>query len=180
MTATTNCDPMHGYCVLVSAIQTHLSRRDFINPNLTNELLPESREIVFQDATTALPAESANPIIAFNRETLLFKPFHPNSQVHGSFMSTACSVTISTYADALTNELGYEVCYYTSALIQELRSEGAFVQDIQFSSITHDHIQHPNFYIGKVSIGLQLPIPIWKTTGIQDILRQVSIINTPV
>lgn len=180
MTATTHCDPMHGYCVLVAAIQTHLTRRDFINPNLTEELLPAARDIVFQDATTALPTESANPIVSFNRETLLFKAFKPHSQMHGSFMSTACSITISTYSDALTNELGYEVCYYASALIQELREEGAFVQDIQFSSISHDHAQHPNFYIGKVSIGLQLPIPIWKTTGLQDILRQVSIINNPV
>lgn len=175
MTAKINCDPMRGYCVLVSAIRTHLARRDFINPNLTTELLPESKEIIFQEASTALPTESANPIVAFNRETLALKPFHPNSPRYGSFMSTACTVTISTYADALTNELGYEVCYYVSALIQVLRKESALIQDVQFSPVTHDHIQHPNFYIGKVSIGLQLPIPIWKTDGMQDILRQVGI-----
>lgn len=176
---TNICHPLHGICISLNLVGSHLEKRQWISGTLDGSLLPQSVDIIYRDVLDNEAREDSLPIIAydtteftFSNPQVLTRPLGGNMQQ----LSGGLRFTVSTTNKALTRELAFEIGALFSALRADLTKHNFYASSIVVSPTQKD--EH-NYYIATTTVTASLGYPIWKTEYVDGILREISInLNT--
>lgn len=171
------CHPLRSVCILLNAIGNHLSRRDFMSPTLTEELLPNSTRIVYKSAAADETREDALPIVAYAINGISLKPYHPHQHMGGSGataaeMSGTISFAVSTTNEALTSELAFETASYCMSLHKAMQEYEMYIGEVTIGQVQRGKA---GYFEAPVQVQAYLGKPSWKLTNESDILREIGI-----
>ena len=171
------CHPLHSVCVLLNAIDDHLSRRDFMSPSLTEDLLPKSTRIVYKSAASDETREDALPIVAYEVGEISITPYMASHHIGGgggtaTEMKGSVHFVVSTTNEALTAELAMEIGAYCMSLHKDLQEYGMNISGITISPVRRGQ---SNYFESTVQLGANLGKPVWKHNSNSDILREIGI-----
>ena len=173
------CHPLKGVCIVLSLVEDHLRKKDFISTSLKNEI-PEHTNIVFKSAVEENVREDALPIVAYKSGEISLHPFNPQHNI-GVVGGTALQVTyrlsfiVSTTSEGLTNELSLEIGALIGALIKDLREVDVYINNINISETQKDEVK---YFIQTVVIDMCLGYPVWKTERFRTTLREIPVLST--
>lgn len=172
-----NCHPLRSVCVLLNGVLNHLTRREFISPAITKDLLPDNVRIVYKSSAEDKTREDALPIVAYNVGPLEMKPYFaayslgaPEGNTTAE-MGGAISFDISTTNEALTAELALEIGSYCMSMHKELQNYDMYIQGVQVGAVQRDQA---NYFITQVQITAGLGKPTWNTVSNEGILREIG------
>lgn len=172
-----NCHPLKSVCILLNAVGNHLSRREFMSPSLTEELLPKSTRIIYKSAAADETREDALPIVAYAVNGISLKPYHPQHHMGGygsttAEMSGAITFTVSTTNEALTSELAFELASYCMSIHKAMQEYEMYVGEVGTGAVQRGKA---GYFEAQVQLQAYLGKPTWKLTNESDILREIGI-----
>lgn len=172
-----DCHPLRSVCLLLNAVSNHLTRREFMSPTLTENLLPKSTRIIYKSAPADETREDALPIVAYEVGALTLTPFMARQHI-GDTGATAVDLngsinfTVSTTNEALTSELALEIGTYCMSIHKDLQSYDMYVGGITVSPVRRGKA---NYFESTVQIAANLGKPVWQHSNESDILREIGI-----
>lgn len=172
---SSNCNPLHGLCVLLNILETHLMRRDFMNPELAPPLLPEDTPIQLVDATDLRKTAYAHPIVAYKRGDIVIQRSNQGQLSNSGIndMYTSVSLVVSTAVKSLTEALSFELGSILWALDVPLKGNNLYMQRVVVGEVKHDPENH--CYESIVNIEVSLGKPVWKSSTVEGIVREVRL-----
>ena len=169
------CNPLNGICALLNCIETHLMRRDFMNPELTDPLLPADTHIQFVDAVDMKKTAYAHPVVAYKRGDIVIQRSGQGQLSNSGINDMASTIVliVSTSIKSLTEALSFELGTVLWALDQPLKSENLYMQRVVVGEVKHDLENHCYESVVQISVGLGKPV--WKSSTIDGIVREVRL-----
>jgi hypothetical protein len=169
------CDPLNGLCALLYAVETHLMRRDFMNPKLCDPLLPEDTPLQFIDSVDLRKTVYAHPIVAYNVGDIVIQRSDQAriSGVNINDMSVGINFIVSTAVKTLTQALAFEIGSVLWALEKPLRSENLFMLRAVVGTVNANPENH--CYESMVQVSAGLGKPMWKSETVEGIVREVRL-----
>lgn len=172
-----NCHPLHSVCILLNGVSDHLSRREFMSPVLTKDLLPDNVRIVYKSAVEDKTREDALPIVAYRVNQVQLKPYYaayslgaPEGNTTAE-MAGSISFEVSTTNEALTAELALEIGSYCMSMHKEMQNYDMFIQDVNIGAVERDKA---NYFIATVQLNASLGKPTWNASKNESILREIG------
>ena len=169
------CNPLNGICALLNALETHLLRRDFMNPELGPPLLPEDTPVQFIDACDLKKTSYAHPIVAYDIGDIVIQRSNQGQLSNSGIndMGTSVNIVVSTAVKSLTRALAFEIGSVLWALDRHLKSENLYMQRVVVGKTSHNPENH--CFESVVQIGAGLGKPVWKSSTIEGIVREVRL-----
>lgn len=169
------CNPTNGICMVLAALETHLIRRDFMNPELSDPLLPADTPIQFLDAVDLRKTPYANPIVAYKIGDIVIQRSAMGQLSNAGIcdMHARLTVTVSTAVKSLTQALAFELGSVLWALDKPLKSTNAYLLRVIVGGTEHNPENH--CYESVIQIEMGLGKPMWKTSTIEGIVREVEL-----
>ena len=123
------CNPLNGLCALLISVETHLMRRDFMNPEINDTLLTADTPIQFADATDLKKAAYAHPVVAYTVGDIIIQRSAQGQLSNSGIndMSVSLEFRVSTAVKALTQALAFEIGSVVWALDMPLKTESLFL-----------------------------------------------------
>lgn len=168
-----NCNPLNGICALLSAVETHLMRRDFMNPELCAPLLPEDTPVQFVDATDLKKIAYAHPVVSYEVGDIVIQRSNQGQLSNSGIndMMTTVNFTVSTAVKHLTQILAFELGSVLWALDRQFKPENLYLQRVVVGKTAQNVENHCYDSVIKVSAGLGKPV--WKSSTVEGIVREV-------
>lgn len=169
------CNPLNGLCVLLNAVETHLMRRDFMNPEINETLLSEDTPIQFVDTVDLKKTVYAHPVIAYTVGNIIIQR-SPQGQLSNSGindMSVSVEFKVSSPIKSLTQALAFEIGSVVWALDMPLKEESLFL--LRSTVGTTAPNPENNCFESAVSIQAGLGKPVWKSETVEGIVRDVRL-----
>lgn len=167
------CNPLFGVCVVLNSLETHLLRRDFMNPELSDPLLPEDTPIQFIDLVDQKKISYAHPVVAYSLGDIVIQRSNQGQLSNSgiSDMMTGMTLVVSTAVKSLTRALAFELGSVLWALDPMLKSVNVYMQRVVVGEVKHNLENHCFDSVVQITAGLGKPV--WKTSTIEGIVREV-------
>ena len=157
------CHPLRPICVFLSVVGAYLYRKQFMNSLLAPPLVTEETQIRYKCdgfAMGKLPYGSMN-----------IPSMTPSS------LSSAITFTVSTVSDVFTEGLAFEIGAFSQAMKDFMSAEQMWINHADVSETTQD--EKGTVYLATTKISFALAYPIWNTTELEGIFREVRLkVNT--
>lgn len=175
------CHPLRPVCVLLNMIAAYLYRKNFMDELLRPPVIPENQEIRFLKAVYEDKLVTSDPFVTYKCDGYAIgsTPYGAlnNLDTPLSTLQSSLTLTVSTNSDILTEGLAFELGAYCTAIRNLMKQESLYINRADISETTQD-AKSP-FFIAKTKITFSLGYPIWNTTELEGILREVRIkVNT--
>ena len=181
VTSNKVCHPLKAVCVFLNAISSYLYRKDFMQPALSAPLITEDTQIRFLKAVLDDKPVTADPMVTYkvNGYEIGLTPYgRLNAPMYNpNTLAGAITFTVSTVSDIFTEALAFEIGTYSMAIRRLLEDDGMIINHATISEVGQD--EKSVFFIATAKIGFSLSYPVWNTTELEGILREVRLdINT--
>jgi hypothetical protein len=146
-----------------------------MNPSLEPPLLPDDTPIQFVDAVELKKTAYAHPIVAYKLGSIVIQRANQGQLSNSGItdMGSELTITVSTAVKSLTSALAFEIGSVLWALDIPLRTANVYMQRVVVGEVNknpenhcYDSIVQANFGLGK---------PMWKTSAIEGIVREVRL-----
>lgn len=175
------CHPLKAICTYLNAVSAYLYRKNFMDVLLSPPLVTEDTQIRFLKAVYEDKHVTADPFVTYKVDgyTMGITPWGVMNapMLNPNTLSSSVTFTVSTVSDVFTEGLAFELGAFSMALKNELKDEQMYINRVDVSETKQD--PKSTFYLASTKVGFSLGYPIWNTTDLEGILREVRLeVNT--
>lgn len=175
------CHPLRPICVFLNVVGAYLYRKQFMNSLLAPPLVTEETQIRYLKAVYEDKHVTSDPLVTYKCDGFTMGKLPYGSMnipsMTPSSLSSAITFTVSTVSDVFTEGLAFEIGAFSQAMKDFMSAEQMWINHADVSETTQD--EKGTVYLATTKISFALAYPIWNTTELEGIFREVRLkVNT--
>ena len=175
------CHPLSAVCTYLTMVSAYLYRKNFMSSVLAPPVVTENTQIRFAKAILEDKHITSDPLVTYKCEgyAMGITPYGTMTtpKNNPSSLNSSISFTVNTTSDIFTEALAFEIGAFSMAVKNLLHPHQMWINRVDVSETSQD--TKSTFYLAKTKVNFFLGYPIWNTTELEGMLREVRIEVNP-